>query len=118
MARSLCSLSCTTLLGIHEEILMRTINMEAHISSTACNNFFFGKKLDVPGPLPGGDHLLVDSRKRPQTRRISGGRLKEVSLCFDFHSFCFFAFTTPFLYSYQLMERIQKINKLLFTFQT
>ena len=118
MARSLCSLSCTTLLGIHEEILMRTINMEAHISSTACNNFFFGKKLDVPGPLPGGDHLLVDSRKRPQTRRISGGRLKEVPLCFDFHSFYFFAFTTPFLYSYQLMERIQIIKKLLFTFQT
>lgn len=111
MALSLCSLSCTTLLGIYEEILMRTINMEPHISSTAF-------KLDVPGPLPGGDHLLVDSRKRPQTRRISGGRLKEVPLCFDFHSFCLFAFTTPFLYSYQLMERIQKINKLLFTFQT
>lgn len=111
MARSLCSLSCTTLLGIYEEILMTTINMEPHISSTAF-------KLDVPGPLPGGDHLLVDSRKRPQTRRISGGRLKEVPLCFDFHSVCFFAFTTPFLYSYQLMERIQKIKKLLFTFQT
>ena len=85
--------------------------MEPHISSTAF-------KLDVPGPLPGRDHLLVDSRKRPQTRRISGGRLKEVPLCFDFHSFCFFAFTTPFLYSYQLMERIQKINKLLFISQT
>ena len=58
-------------------------DMELHISSTASDNFFFCKKLDVPGPLPGGDHLLVDSRKRPQTRRISGGRLKEVSLCFD-----------------------------------